>query len=298
MPRGAELSGEVVRVGFDQRPAGAKHRAAAGRRACSDHVVRARASARARTDRLTLDAPVLASISRGEREKRRPVALAAIQPRMVQAVLVDRGSPVLRASRHRSDRRWAAPVFSCCTAGAHIMAGGSTITQQLVRNVFLPKFDGMTLRDGARAFADGARCSRCSCRSSSRARASKDEILEMYLNDVPLGQRGSFAICGVSEASRLFFGKDVSNVSLAEAATIAGVIQSPSALSPFNNPSAAASAATSCCSAMADAGYIDADAAERAVARAAAASSQRALEAEAPYFVDYVSADARRAIPA
>ena len=44
-------------------------------------------------------------------------------------------------------------------------------------------------------------------------RASKDEILEMYLNDVPLGQRGSFAIFGVPEAARLFFGKDVSNLS-------------------------------------------------------------------------------------
>src|SRR3974390_3228333 len=67
-------------------------------------------------------------------------------------------------------------------------------------------------------------------------RASKDEILEMYLNDVPLGQRGSFSVFGVAEAARLFFGKDVSNLSLAEAATIAGVIQSPSALSPFNQP--------------------------------------------------------------
>ena len=60
----------------------------------------------------------------------------------------------------------------------------------------------------------------------------------MYLNDMSLGQRGSFAIVGVAEASRLFFGKDVSNLSLAEAATIAGVIQSPSALSPFNNAGA------------------------------------------------------------
>ena len=58
----------------------------------------------------------------------------------------------------------------------------------------------------------------------------------MYLNDMPLGQRGSFAIFGVAEASRLFFGKDVRNVTLAEAATMAGVLQSPSALSPFNNP--------------------------------------------------------------
>jgi penicillin-binding protein 1B len=53
---------------------------------------------------------------------------------------------------------------------------------------------------------------------------------------MPLGQRGSFSIVGFPEAARLFFGKDVSNVTLAEAATMAGVLQSPSALSPFNNP--------------------------------------------------------------
>ena len=47
-------------------------------------------------------------------------------------------------------------------------------------------------------------------------RASKDEILELYLNDVYLGQRGSFAIHGVAEASRLFFGKDVANLSISE----------------------------------------------------------------------------------
>ena len=46
-------------------------------------------------------------------------------------------------------------------------------------------------------------------------KASKDEILEMYLNEVYLGQRGSFAVHGVAEAARLFFGKDVSNLTLA-----------------------------------------------------------------------------------
>ena len=52
-------------------------------------------------------------------------------------------------------------------------------------------------------------------------RLSKEEVLELYLNDVWLGQRGSFAIHGVPEASRIFFGKDIANVSLSEAATIA-----------------------------------------------------------------------------
>ena len=80
----------------------------------------------------------------------------------------------------------------------------------------------------------------------------------MYLNDVPLGQRGSFAIVGVAEAARLFFGKDVSNVTLAEAATIAGVIQSPSALSPFNNPTRCRERRNVVLQAMVDAGYVDA----------------------------------------
>jgi penicillin-binding protein 1B len=119
-------------------------------------------------------------------------------------------------------------------------------------------------------------------------RASKDEILEMYLNDIPLGQRGSFAVFGVAEASRLFFGKDVSNVSLAEAATIAGVIQSPSALSPFNNPVRAKERRNVVLQAMADAEYITQPAADQA-AKEPLIMVARALEAEAPYFVDYVT---------
>ncbi len=130
----------------------------------------------------------------------------------------------------------AGAVFYSLTGdSSRISAGGSTITQQLVRNVFLPKFDGMTLQS-ARERSSRRKLLEMWVALVLSRRATKDEILEMYLNAVPLGQRGSFAIVGVSEAARLFFGKDVSNLSLAEAATIAGVIQSPSALSPFNNP--------------------------------------------------------------
>ena len=67
-------------------------------------------------------------------------------------------------------------------------------------------------------------------------RLSKDQILELYLNEVYLGNRGSFAVHGLPEAARLYFGKDVLNLSLAEAATLAGMIQSPQALSPFRSP--------------------------------------------------------------
>ena len=110
-------------------------------------------------------------------------------------------------------------------------------------------------------------------------KATKDEILEMYLNAVPLGQRGSFAIVGVSEAARLFFGKDVSNLTIAEAATIAGVIQSPSALSPFNNPSRCRDRRNVVIRAMVEAGFITNEQAETAQ-KEPLTVVQRALEAE------------------
>jgi len=284
VPRAAEFKGQVVQVGFERGGSNVPPRRGAPVR-LSDHVTRLQLGTRA-TERLTLDAPVLSSIVAGEREKRRPVALSAIQPRLVEAVL------------SIEDRRYyehpgvdpigiLGAVRSYVTGRRAYLAGGSTITQQLVRNVFLTKFEGMTLQE-ARRRDPRRKALEIFVSLILTSRASKDDILEMYLNNIPLGQRGSFAIFGVAEASKLFFGKDVSNVSLAEAATIAGVIQSPSALSPFKNPQRCRDRRNVVLTTMADAGYIDRAAAERA-AREPLAVVQRALEAEAPYFVDYVN---------
>jgi penicillin-binding protein 1B len=166
-------------------------------------------------------------------------------------------------------------------------AGASTITQQVVRNIFLPRmFPGMTLQ-AAREKSLKRKALEAWVSVIVTQRASKDEILEMYLNDMTLGQRGSFGIVGVAEASRLFFGKHVSNVTLAEAATIAGVFQSPSALSPFTNPDRCTERRNVVLQAMVDAGYIEADIAGRA-SHEPLIVVQRALETEAPFFVDYV----------
>ena len=285
VPRGPEFNSKVVRVVF-QRPTAPEVRTAS-RRAIprpADRVLQLELGSQP-SERLLLDAPVLTALGAGaEREKRRPVALSVIPQRMIQAVLAI------------EDRRYyehpgidpigmLGAAFSYATGRRSYLAGGSTVTQQLVRNVFLPKF-GMTLQT-ARERSMRRKALEMWASLILTQRASKDEILEMYLNDIPLGQRGSFAIYGVAEASRLFFGKDVSNLSLAEAATIAGVIQSPSALSPFNNPARCKDRRNVVIGAMADAGYITADVAERA-SHEPLAVVQRALEAEAPYFVDYV----------
>ena len=237
------------------------------------------------SERVTLERPVLTALISGEREKRRDVALSVIPPRVVQAVLAI------------EDRRFYAhpgvdpigvvgAVFSYFSGRRGYLAGGSTITQQLVRNVFLPKFEGMTLQS-ARARSLRRKALEIFVSLVLTSRASKDEILELYLNNIPLGQRGSFAISGVPEAARLFFGKDVSNLSIAEAATIAGVIQSPSALSPFNNAARCKERRNVVLQAMADEVYITADDAQHA-SREPLGVVQRALEAEAPNFVDFV----------
>src|SRR5687768_1236595 len=127
-------------------------------------------------------------------------------------------------------------------------------------------------------------------------RASKEEILELYLNDVYLGQRGSFAIHGVAEASRIFFGKDVSNLSLAEAALIAGIIQSPVSRSPFNNPKRAVDRRNVVLRAMAGEEFITDEQAGRAIKEPLRVVA-RAVDNEAPYFVDMVGEHVAQGFP-
>jgi penicillin-binding protein 1B len=285
-PRAPALKGQLVRVIF-QKPVAPGIRPVARRAPVkpADHVERLELGMRA-SERLTLDAPLLTSLIGGEREKRRPVALSVIPARMQEAVIAieDR-----RFYEHPGvDPIGIVGALISNMRGRHTYtAGASTITQQVARNVFLPKmFPGMTLQ-AAREKSLKRKLLEAWVSVVLTQRASKDAILEMYLNDMTLGQRGSFGIVGVAEASRLFFGKDVSNLTLAEAATIAGVFQSPSALSPFNNAVRCTERRNVVLQAMADSGFIDQEAADRAV-KEPLAVVQRALEAEAPYFVDYV----------
>ena len=171
----------------------------------------------------------------------------------------------------------ASAVWDYVSGRKQYLRGGSTLTQQLVKNTFLTQE-----RSPIRKMQDQFMA------LILERRLTKDQVLELYLNDVWLGQRGSFAVHGVPEASRLFFAKDVSNVSLSEAATIAGVIQSPPRLSPFVHPERAKERRNVVLKAMAEAGLVSAEAAERA-SQEPVQIVARALEAEAPYFVDYIS---------
>jgi penicillin-binding protein 1B len=286
-PRTGSFSGKTIRATF---PAPAPVRRASGPPAAPPRGITALevttgAGKPVRADAVTLDPPLLTALmTSGAREKRRRVTLEAIPKRMQEAVLAIEDQSyyshpgVNPVSVIRS-------VIVNAVGGNRYPVGGSTITQQLARMFFLTDEFNSELASGTRSYRRKVQEAVMSL--VLERRASKDEILELYLNDVYLGQRGSFAIHGVAEASRLFFGKDVSNLTVGEAALIAGVIQNPGQHSPFVNPKNAVERRNVVLRAMADEEYITRDVAERA-SREPLLVSARSVDNEAPYFVDMV----------
>jgi penicillin-binding protein 1B len=236
-------------------------------------------------DRLTLEPPLLTALVNAGREKRRMVPLAQIPKHLVNAVLAIEDRRFYEHPGVDPIRIVGALVSNMF--GDRLYSGASTITQQLARNFFLTDQMEAEQATGRRSFAAYRRKLKEQFMSVVlEGRATKDEILELYLNDVYLGQRGSFAIHGVAEASRLIFGKDVANVTLSEGAMIAGVIQT-ARHSPFRDMARAKERRNVVLNAMAEAGYVSAEAAERASLEPVAIAP-RALDSEAPYFVDYI----------
>ncbi len=147
-------------------------------------------------------------------DERVPLPLAQMPDQIVQAVLAVEDQRFFE--HHGLDlRRIAGALLADIRAGG-ITQGGSTLTQQLAKNLFLSA--GRTplrkVREAAMALV-------------LEARYSKQQILEAYLNEIYLGQDGVRAIHGVGAASRYYFGKDVRKVTLAEAAQLAAMISAP-----------------------------------------------------------------------
>jgi penicillin-binding protein 1B len=119
-------------------------------------------------------------------------------------------------------------------------------------------------------------------------RFTKNQIFEMYANQIPLGQRGSFSIDGFGEASQVYFGKDMRQLDLAESAFLAGIIQRPSYFNPFRHPERTIDRRNLVLDSMVETGAITKDQAERAKAEPLHLTTASVDASEAPYFVDLV----------
>ncbi len=119
-------------------------------------------------------------------------------------------------------------------------------------------------------------------------RFSKEKIFELYANEVPLGQRGSFSINGFGEAAQAYFDEDVRQLTLPQAALLAGLIQSPSRLNPYRHPQRAIARRNVVLDAMVETGDITRAQAEAAKAAPLNLVTGAVDAGEAPYFVDLV----------
>ena len=281
VPRAGNHAGKSVAVNFQRTPS-----RRAGRKTVPPAItnrIESIVTGKQSLPRLTMDTPMLTALIQA-RVKRRQVPLAALPTRMVDAVLA------IEDQRYYSHPgidpiRIVGAIWTNLFGNRPYLEGASTITQQLARNFFLTQELAVEQQTGQRSPIRKLREQFMAIVLDIRA--TKDEVLELYLNDVYLGNRGSFAIHGVAEAARLYFGKDVNNLSIGEAATIAGIIQSPNTLSPFNAAERARERRNVVLRAMERGGYISPDAAA-AASKEPLAPVARALDAEAPYFVDFV----------
>lgn len=286
MSRGGASAGRVVRVAFGEgRPSAVVSASTGAKPAPRPARIDRIEVGGERSAAVTLDAPMLTALMTGSREKRRRVPLDVIPARMKEAVLAieDR-----RFYNHPGvdPIRMVGALWTNVRGTRRYLVGASTITQQLARNFFLTEEMAAEQQSGQRSWRRKILEQFMSVILETKA--TKDEILELYLNDVYLGHRGSFAMHGVAEAARIFYGKDVRNLSLPEAALIAGVIQSPYNHSPFTSLEKAKERRNVVLQAMADAGYLPADVAQRAEHDPVTVVA-RAVDNEAPYFIDYLS---------
>jgi len=184
-------------------------------------------SANKEMKQVQLEPKILSSITAEGDGRRKAVTFQDLPPHLVKAITVteDRAffehygvnfRGILRALWRRYEGDDGSPIAR---------QGGSSITQQLVKNIFLTPEKSLT-RKAEEAYMSVI----------LETRLTKEEIFTLYANQIYLGQQAGVAIYGVGEAANAYFGKDVSQLNLAEAAFLAGIIRSPNRYNAYKNP--------------------------------------------------------------
>ena len=222
-----------------------------------------------------LEPQLITALSGENRTKRRLVTYGEIPPNMVQAVLAIEDRRFFEHGGINYVRIAKCAVEDTLTG--HKECGGSTLTMQLARGFFLSPEKKFTRK-----------LIEIMITFQLEARFNKQQIFEMYANEINIGQRGSFGINGFGEAAESFFGKDLRQLDLAECALIAGLIQNPSWRNPYRHPDRAMERRNLVLDSMVETGAITQSEADRAKAEPLRLAAPNIDAAEAPYFVDLV----------
>jgi len=231
-----------------------------------------------------LEPELITSIYNDVMEDRLPVSLQQVPGVLVDAIIATED----RDFRHHEGVSITGMLRAAVTnyrSGA-VRAGGSTLTQQLVKNLYLTQERSYKrkIREIIMALI-------------LESRYSKDDILEGYLNEIYLGQNGSVQIVGVEEASQVYFSKRASNITLPEAAMLAGIIRSPNVYSPLAHPDRAKARRDLVLTLMRDQKMITPEQCDAAIATPLTSSKFPRSINSAPFFVDLVLKQLRETYP-
>ena len=234
----------------------------------------------ARYDKAQLEPELISSVTGRERTKRKVVGFNDLSPQLVKAITVTEDRTffehygvnfrgILRALIRRYEADPDSPIAR---------QGGSSITQQLVKNLLLSPERSLR-RKLSEAYMS----------IILETRLTKEQIFALYCNEVYLGQQSGFSINGIGEASDAYFNKDVTRLTLPEAAFLAGIIRSPNRYNPYRDLQTATARRNQVLQSMAETGAITPlDAAQaQATPLVLASSKGRVDTSDAPYFVDY-----------
>jgi penicillin-binding protein 1B len=222
-----------------------------------------------------LEPELISGIFQGSWQQRRLVPLAQIPPAFIDAILA--------AEDHRFYEHHGLDLVRIAKAAwvdftaRRVRQGGSTLTQQLMKNFFLT-----SKRDWRRKVKEALMA------YIAERRYTKDQILENYINDIYLGQRGQEGIYGVWEAAEFYFSREPRNLTIGEMATTAGMISSPNRLNPLHHPQLAQQRRNEVLGLMLADGYISKAAYDSAVTEPLHPRETFTENNDAPYFVDYV----------
>jgi penicillin-binding protein 1B len=223
-----------------------------------------------------LEPLLVTGLSDQSRTKRRLVSYSELPTYMVPAVTSIEDRRFFRHGALDFDGILRS-ILNDLKPGHHYLEGASTIDMQLAKMFFLTP-----QRTFKRKFLQVI------VAMQMEHRFSKQQIFQMYANEVPMGEVGSYAIDGFGEAAQAYFGKDVGQLNLQECALLAGMIQSPSWLNPFRHPHRALVRRNMVLDAMVEAGAITRQQAEQAKATPVAVVPGAFDSGEAPWFTELV----------
>ncbi|MCS6897143.1 MAG: transglycosylase domain-containing protein, partial [Nitrospira sp.] len=230
-----------------------------------------------------LEPVVISGLRGGAKQVREWIPLDQIPPRLVEMVLAI------------EDRRFFSHIgidplaivralWANFARGA-VVQGGSTLTQQLAKNLYYSpqRTISRKLKELVAAVV-------------LEAKYSKREILESYLNEIYLGQFGSVSIYGVGEAARRYFGKGLDELSVEEMAMIVGLIKGPNSYSPMRSVTQATERRNVVLRRLREQNVVSEDVWAKAVSRPVKLVPSRDTVGDAPHFVDYLLREVEDAI--